>query len=99
MSVGFLPVGGEAKLIETESKTEYETLQKLVEGYIELIKLNDYPFDMYVNEEGFLMPRNTRACKLAGIKLCGPAVCIGKGEGAQLDKKGKEAFQKLFCTK
>lgn len=67
-------------------KYDLDTLQALVDGYIEFVRFPDGSAFM-VNEEGIMrgMPLNVVASRLAAVKgvpvsLCGPVVFFSRAE-------------------
>jgi len=79
-------IGTDGKATDIAFSNDLETLQKLVEGYIEFFRFDDGSA-LIVNEEGKLrgMPLNVGATGLATIKkrpetIVGPALFVSKKE-------------------
>lgn len=67
------------RIKEIEVENTLESLQEIVDGYIESVTLLQGKATMIVNEEGLLrgMPGNTLASLVAGISIVGPALVVG----------------------
>lgn len=86
---------------EIEIENSLESLQKEVEGYIELVRVSNHPgIAIIVNEEG-------RIKKMAynryvqGILLVGPILVFGEEDGELISLTDKQIseFKKLYGSK
>jgi hypothetical protein len=71
------------KVVEVEAKQGYDKARELVDGYIQLVRVQGYPrLEMAMDEEGkvFGKPRNVRAMVVAAIgqDIVGDTVVCGK---------------------
>ena len=73
---------GEVKKITCVGKPVLKQLQKLVGGFIEVVRVPGASMILVVNEEGLLhqMPLNEKASALAQQPIVGPALLMMDGD-------------------